>query len=62
MRSSAELRAAAAQCLKAARDATDPHVSKKMAARAFHLAQQAEAVDRAAMNSPEKADRGRGPG
>ncbi len=48
MKESVELRAEAARCLKAARDTADLNVSKKMAARACQLAQEAEAQDRAA--------------
>jgi len=47
----AELREEARRCIQASRDATDSETKKRLAARAFELAQQAEALERSA-NSP----------
>jgi hypothetical protein len=57
MKKTVELRADVARCLKAARDTADPNVRKKMTARAFHMAQEAEAQDRAAEAMQARSDK-----
>ncbi len=52
MPSPADLRIQAARCLEAARNASDTETKKRMAGRAFKLAQQAEALERAASEPP----------
>lgn len=47
-----ELRAEARRYIKASRDSTDPEAKIHFAARALELAQQAEALEREALNLP----------
>lgn len=51
-----------ARCLEAARGATDPETKKRMSVRAFELAQQAEALERAASDPPATNGDKRKPG
>lgn len=53
MPSSAEMRQECARCLEAARNTADPAVKVELIARALQLAQEAEALDRAAGKPPE---------
>ena len=53
MRTPAELRAEARRCLQSAADAADVESRKRLVARAFELAQQAEVLERSA-NAPPK--------
>jgi hypothetical protein len=50
----AELRAEARRCIEASRELTDLEAKRHFAARALELAQQAEALERAALNPPEE--------
>ena len=49
----AELRAEARRCLDASRDSSDREAKRRFAARAFELAQQAEAMERSALGHVE---------
>ena len=48
----AELRAEARRCIETSRNLTDPEARKHFAGRALELAQQAEALERAALDPP----------
>ena len=48
-----ELRAEAKRCIQASKDFTDPGAKRHFAGRALELAQQAEALERVALDPPK---------